>query len=217
MSLDRDLPGGATPLEPEEAEGLIPFVATRAQLNALEQANIRQAEDWLLFSKRRLRAFRVDREHLVKVHQQMFGEIWTWAGTFRRTERNIGMDPFRIPVEVRNLCDDFRFWLESGTYELDEAAARLHHRLVAIHPFPNGNGRHARLVADAVLLQAGAPRFTWGREDLYGTGEVRARYLAALRAADQCEIGPLLAFVRGLGGAAGDGLTLRPGRDRIER
>lgn len=195
--MDLDLPTGATPLEPEEAEGLIPFVATRAQLNALEQANIRKAEDWLLFSKRRLRAFRVDRAHLVKLHQQMFGEVWTWAGEFRRTERNIGIDPSHVSVEVRKLCDDFRFWMESGTYELDEAAARLHHRLVAIHAFPNGNGRHARLLADAVLLQAGARRFTWGQGDLYGTGEVRSRYLAALRAADQYEVGPLLAFVRG--------------------
>jgi Fic-DOC domain mobile mystery protein B len=191
-----DLPEGATPLQPDEVEGLIPFVTTRAQLNALEQASIRQAEDWLLFSKRRLRTFQVDRTHLVQLHQRMFGELWTWAGAFRQTERNIGVDPTRISVEVRNLCDDFRFWIDSATYPLDEAAARLHHRLVAIHPFPNGNGRHARLVADAVLLKGGAQRFTWGRGDLLGTGEVRRRYLAALRAADRYDLEPLLAFVR---------------------
>lgn len=196
MSVFEGLPEGATPLDPEEQDDLIPtFLRTKAQLDEWEQANILDAEMWL-FSPRTLRKFQVSREWLLRVHHRMFSQVWRWAGHLRTTERNIGIDPQLIGVAMRDLCDDVAFWMEAGTYPLDEAAARLHHRLVAIHPFPNGNGRHARMVADALLAKEGAPRFTWGRDSLYANGEVRRRYIAALRAADGHDTGPLLEFVR---------------------
>ncbi len=191
-----DLPDGATPLNPDELEDLIPtHVRTRGELDEWEQENILQAERWL-FSPRTRRRIEMTREFAVLVHARMFDRTWRWAGQFRRTERNIGVDPRAIAVELRNLLDDASYWLAQGTYPIDEAAARLHHRMVSIHPFPNGNGRHARMIADAVLWWRGSPRFTWGSGNLLEMGDVRRRYIAALRAADAHDIQPLLRFVR---------------------
>lgn len=126
----------------------------------------------------------------------MFGETWRWAGRFRMTEKSIGIEPYRISVELRNLRDDILTWLRFETYPLDEIAVRFHHRMVLIHPFSNGNGRHARLVTDLVLVQHGASPFTWGNADLIRRGEARDRYLQALRAADRYDYLPLAEFVR---------------------
>ena len=126
----------------------------------------------------------------------MFSRVWKWAGTFRRSAKNIGVDAYKIPIDLRQLLDDCRYWIEHGTYEPDEIAARFHHRLVLIHPFPNGNGRHARTAADLLLVALGHPRFTWGRANLVNAGETRDAYIAALHGADDRDIAPLLAFVR---------------------
>lgn len=191
-----DIPGGATPLDPDEIESLIPtHIRTRRELDQWEQENILAADRWL-FSPRTRRNIELTRSFVVLVHTRMFDRTWRWAGQFRRTERNIGVDPRVIAVELRGLLDDAEYWLANGTYHLDEVAARLHHRLVAIHPFPNGNGRHARMFADAVLFREGKPRFSWGSGNLLETGELRRRYLGALRAADAHDIRPLLEFVR---------------------
>lgn len=126
----------------------------------------------------------------------MFGDVWNWAGTFRRTGKNIGIDPINIGVKLRALMDDARYWVEQKTYSPLEAALRLHHRLVFIHPFPNGNGRHARIMADTVLARLyGAPTIDWaGGHDLQKMNERRAIYIAALKAADRGDLAPLLAF-----------------------
>lgn len=185
----------ATPLDADEVEGLIPtHITTQQQLNAWEQENILAAERWLFWSQR----MKVEptREFLVALHRRMFDRTWRWAGEFRRTEKNIGIDPHRIGVAVRELCDDIRFWLDHGTYEIDEAAVRFHHRLVAIHLFADGNGRHARMVADALAARAGKRRFSWGSHDLGEMSAVRKRYIAALRDADRGDISPLLEFAR---------------------
>lgn len=126
----------------------------------------------------------------------MFGDVWKWAGTWRTTARNIGVDAWRIGTDVAALLDDVRYWLEKGTCPPDETAVRLHHRLVVIHPFPNGNGRHARLMADLLVERLGGPPFSWGSGGLAGPGDLRRRYVAARRAADNHEIAPLLAFAR---------------------
>ena len=126
----------------------------------------------------------------------MFGEVWKWAGAYRQTARNIGIEAHRIAFEMPMLFDDIRYWTESATYPPLEIAVRMHHRLVAIHPFPNGNGRHARLMADLLAERLGDQPFTWGGGGLADTGELRARYIAALRAADGHDITPLLAFAR---------------------
>ena len=182
-----------TPLEAEEREALIPtYITTRAELNQAEQAGIADADRWA-FSRRR---DVLDDRFLLTLHKRMFGEVWRWAGTYRRTARNLGIDAYRIPVEVPALINDVKYWAEHETYQPDEIAIRFHHRLVAIHPFSNGNGRHGRLAADLLAVQLGRPRFEWGSGNLVEAAYLRDRYIEAQRAGDRHDIGPLLAFAR---------------------
>ena len=185
---------GATPPDPEELAGLIPrHVSTQEQLNQLEEANIALAVGWLY----RTRPANVLSEDFArKLHKRMFNQTWRWAGTFRTTEKSIGVDPVTIAVRLRDLLEDAKAWLEYATYPLDEQAVRLHHRLVLIHLFPNGNGRHARLLTDAFMLSRGAEPFTWGGTSLTQASATRSAYIAALRSADARDYGPLMDFVR---------------------
>jgi Fic-DOC domain mobile mystery protein B len=185
---------GATPLDPNEIDGLLPLhLTTQEELNEYEQDNIARAATWIETGRRR----EVLSEVFVReVHKRMFDRTWRWAGSFRRTERNLGVAPEQIAPRLRNLLDDTRYWLEHVVHPIDEIAARFHHRLVSIHCFANGNGRHARLMTDALLEGAGAAPFTWGRGDLVHAGDVRCLYLVALRAADSGDYSKLLAFVR---------------------
>jgi Fic-DOC domain mobile mystery protein B len=184
---------GRTELTEEEREGLIPsYITLRSELNEAEQANILEAEEWALARKRDL----LEEEFLNNLHKRMYGNVWRWAGRYRTSGKNIGIDAYRIPTELRQLLDDCRYWIENGTYEPDEIAVRFHHRIVSIHCYPNGNGRHARLATDLLLRSIGQERFSWGGENLVDVGETRERYVAALQAADEHDIGPLLEFVR---------------------
>ncbi|MGO9011113.1 MAG: mobile mystery protein B [Bryobacteraceae bacterium] len=184
----------ATPLTPEEIRDLIPsHIAYRRELNEAEQENITRAQEWALSRRRR----DLLSEKFVKdLHRQMLGDVWRWAGNFRTTQRNMGIDYWLIPTELRQLLDDARAWIEFRTYHPDEVAVRIHHRLVLIHPFANGNGRHARLMADLLVMRLGGERFSWGRESLRDPGAARERYIAALRSADNYDIAPLLLFAR---------------------
>jgi len=183
----------ATPLTEEELADLIPsYITLRSELNEAEQANILEAEEWAFSRKRDV----LDEEFLKNLHKRMFGRVWKWAGTFRQSGKNIGVDAYQIPAEFRKLLDDCRFQIEHETYEPDEIATRFHHRLVLIHPFPNGNGRHARTAADLLLAKLDRDRFTWGSVILVNAGEIRDTYIAALHAADNHDIAPLLEFVR---------------------
>lgn len=182
-----------TPLSAEEREQLIPsYIASRHELNEAEQVNIGEALRWASTRRRDT----LDQDFLNALHRRMFGDVWRWAGRYRTTARNIGVDANRIAMDVRQAVDDAHFWVEHGTYPPDEIAVRFSHRLVAIHPFPNGNGRFSRLVGDLLARQLGRPSFTWGRNNLTAAGETRARYVEALRAADAHDIGPLLEFAR---------------------
>lgn len=182
-----------TPLTAEEREQLIPsYITLRHELNEAEQVNIGQALRWGMSRKRDV----LDQDFLSELHRRMFGDVWRWARHYRTTARNIGVDAYRIAMDMRQLVDDGRYWVEHETYPSDEIAVRFSHRLVVIHPFPNGNGRLSRLVGDLLARQLGQSIFTWGRTGLIDAGETRARYVAALRAADSHDIGPLLAFAR---------------------
>ena len=182
-----------TPLTAEEREQLIPsYITLRHELNEAEQVNIGEALRWAYARKRDV----LDQNFLSDLHKRMFGDVWLWAGQYRTTARNIGVDAYRIAVDVGQTIGDARFWVEHSTYPADEIAVRFSHRLVAIHPFPNGNGRFSRLVGDLLAHQLGQPAFTWGRADLVDAGETRARYVEALRAADNHDIEPLLLFAR---------------------
>jgi len=188
---------GMTPLDAQEQEGLkSPAIATRDDLNTAEKANISKAESW---AKRQLKKDILSSSFLCEVHRRMFTDVWTWAGEYRRSGKNIGVDAYRIPTELIARLNDTRYQLENSVYSVSEIAARLHHQLVYIHPFPDGNGRHARLIADLLMLQQKEKPFTWGQDggetDLQARSENRKQYITALRAADEHNIDPLLKFV----------------------
>jgi len=190
-------PEDATPLAAEEREQLLQsWITHRADLNRAEEVNILDGAAWARGRRRRRPADMLSTGFATLLHRQMFGDVWKWAGTWRTTARNIGVDAWRIGTDVAALLDDVRFWIEHETYPPDELAVRLHHRLVAIHPFPNGNGRHSRLMADLLVERLGRTPFSWGSGTLANAGDLRRRYVAALRAADHHDIGPLLAFAR---------------------
>jgi Fic-DOC domain mobile mystery protein B len=197
MGLELDYTDGQTPLDEDEKEGLlIPTITTRGELDEFEQLGVEKANEWLLSKK-----FSVDKmltEGFVRdLHKKMFSDIWKWAGEFRRTEKNIGVDPVTIPIELRNLLDDCKYWIKNKVFDDDEIAVRLSHRMVWIHPFSNGNGRHSRLIADVLVNKGfGKPYFTWGSVNLTKKGEARNRYLFALRSADNQDYKPLIEFAR---------------------
>lgn len=186
-------PDGATPLNPNELGGLkFKHITTREQLDELEQANIESGLRWLVRTRKDI----LTDDFVVDLHKHLFGGVWDWAGTFRKTGKNIGVDPIYITVELRTLIDDARYWVEHKTYPALEAAVRFHHRLVQIHPFPNGNGRHARIMADALLIRAyKAKPIDWSAgQDLQKMNERRTTYIAALKSADRGDLHPLMLF-----------------------
>jgi Fic-DOC domain mobile mystery protein B len=190
-------PDGATPLEPDELEGLKhKHITTRGELDELEQVNLESGLIWL---SRRRQTDLLSEQFVRQLHRRLFGDVWRWAGQFRLTEKNIGIDPIQIPVSLRILLDDARCWVENGAFPPLEAGARFHHRLVQIHPFPNGNGRHARIVADAYLAdQFQHSPIDWAAgHNLQRSNQRRSAYITALRAADVGDYGPLIAFVGG--------------------
>ncbi|MCD6011607.1 MAG: mobile mystery protein [Flavipsychrobacter sp.] len=197
MGLKIEYIEGQTPLDEDEKEGLrIPVIATRGELDEFEQQNIEQAIQWSM--KGSFRPDVVFSENFIRrVHEKMYGDTWMWAGEFRKTNKNIGVDKWQIAVELKALLDDAKFWVTNNTYPPDEIAIRFKHRLVAIHCFPNGNGRHSRLMADIIIDKIfKLPVFTWGTTDLARQGDARANYLAAIKAADMGDIKPLLKFAR---------------------
>ena len=190
-----DEPKGTTPLDPDETNGLLlTHITTREELNFWEQQNIDEAEEWA-FGRRHSNI--LSQSFVCRLHKRMLCDVWEWAGRFRTNQKNIGIDPWQISTELGQLNGDVQTWIGHGTYSPDEIAVRFHHRLVQIHPFPNGNGRHARLMTDLLLVQTlHKPRFTWGQKNIIAPGETRENYIAALKAADEFDFTPLLQFVR---------------------
>jgi len=191
-----DLPKGATPLDAEELEGLrLKHITTRGELNRWEQENISEAMDWL--DKRKNKSEILTEEFVKKLHEKMFYKVWSWAGSFRRSVTNIGVDWPRIGAELHQLLDDVEYWIEHKTYTADEIGVFFHHRLVKKHLFPNGNDRHSRLMTDILLTDVlGQIPFSWGNGDLIEEGDVRNRYIDALVLADKHDFTKLMQFVR---------------------
>ena len=187
---------GQTPLEPEQINGLkIKIISTQQQLNEFEQTNINEALQWLN-SKRKIKDV-LSEEFMIQLHKRMLGMVWKWAGQLRRTETNIGIDWTRISMELRLLIDDANFWVEQQTYIPEEIAIRFKHRLVSIHCFPNGNGRHSRIMADLIALHVfGLNKFSWGNSSLVDSSEQRKIYLKALKMADNGNFSELINFAR---------------------
>ena len=187
---------GATPLDPDEAEGLVPLhITTQSDLNAWEQANIALGDRWAARQKKREL---LDEGFVRDLHRQMFDKTWRWAGTFRQSNKNIGVDWTQVAVKLRDLLNNTRYQIENHVFKEDEVAVRFHHQLVLIHAFPNGNGRHARLMTDLLITRLGQPRLTWGGTSAsrISVAKIREKYLAALRAADQGQIEGLIEFAR---------------------
>jgi Fic-DOC domain mobile mystery protein B len=193
--MDLKYPTGATPLDPDETAGLLlSHITTREELNHWEQMNIGEAEEWAFNRKHK---DLLSQAFICRLHKKMFGSIWAWSGQFRKSMKNLGVQPWQIALEVNQLCQDTSEWIKSATYEPDEICIRFHHKLVWIHPFANGNGRHARLIADLLSKQIfNNEPFTWGRTDLMGPGKSRAAYITALQAADQQDYSLLQQFAR---------------------
>jgi Fic-DOC domain mobile mystery protein B len=189
-------PDDATPLDPALRGDLLQtWVTTRHDLNEVEEENIVKGAVWA--RRRRRKPEDVLRDDYARtLHKQMFGEVWKWAGKYRTTELNIGIAAHLVPAEMSTLFDNARYWIEHKTYSPDEIAVRLHHRLTQIHGFPNGNGRHARMMADLVIERLGGQPFSWGSGSIVDTGTLRRRYVDALKAADGHDIAPLVAFAR---------------------
>jgi len=192
-------PPGATPLNLNESQGLkLSYISTQSELNAAEQDNIIQGERWA-FAKKRKEV--LTEKFMRQLHKKMFGHVWTWAGTYRTSDKSIGTAWHKIPTEMTTLIEDVKYWITHETYPIDEIAVRMHHRLTWIHPFPNGNGRWARTVTDILLTSLDAPRFSWGsHQNLHITknnsSHVREHYIHALKKADARSFTELLEFAR---------------------
>lgn len=187
---------GATPIDPEEAQGLIPKnIMLQSEPNEWEQSNILEAEIWLFRQKLSCDKFATI-EFMRKSPHKMFDKTWRWAGQFRLSDKNIGVCWTQISSKLKNLCDDLIYQVLNNTYPTDEIAIRFHHRLVSIHCFPNGNGRHARIMTDFLLHTLGQEKFTWGSKDLLRATESRKSYIAALRQADIGRYDSILSFAR---------------------
>jgi Fic-DOC domain mobile mystery protein B len=211
MPLDDVIPG-ATPLSPEDLEGLLlEHVSTRDQLNEVENQNIYDAQEWL--EPTRISNV-VSIDFLRDLHRRMFCDVWSWAGNFRQRQTNIGVEAHRIQTELYKLCGDVVYQLEQTPYDLLELIANYHHRLVWIHPFPNGNGRWSRLACDALLTKRlNLPALDWSSEDLTRITEERTTYIATLNAADKHDIGLLKDYLA----ARNPELTRKPGRNPDDR
>lgn len=197
MGLNIEYIKGQTPLDEDEKEGLlIKTISNKGELDEFEQANIQQAVEWTLknnFTSSQI----LTEDFILLLHKKMFEDVWNWAGTKRKSNKNIGVDKFQISIELRTLCDDCKFWIENNTFEPDEIIIRFCHRLVKIHVFPNGNGRHSRLIADIMISNIyNKPIFTWGSSDLSKTSEMRNEYLEAIYSADSGILKPLIDFSR---------------------
>lgn len=194
MGVEPKKPEGTTPIDLDEVADLIPSLSNQEELNEFEILNISEAVAWAERSKMVVQKILLP-ETQRRLHREMFGKTWKWAGQFRRTQKSIGVEAYRIGIELKHLSDDAEFWIKANTYPPEEIAARFHHRLVWIHPFPNGNGRFARLATDLLCRKMNWPISNWGRSNLVVASSIRERYIQALRSADVHEFQPLVRFM----------------------
>jgi Fic-DOC domain mobile mystery protein B len=197
MGLDLEYINGQMFLDEEEKDGLLILtIATRGELDEFEQQNIEKAVQWILGRTFKPELFFTE-DFVRMLHKRMYADVWAWAGEFRKTNKNIGVDKWKIPSDLKYLLDDAKYWHENNTYTQDEIAVRFKHRIVSIHCFPNGNGRHSRLLADIIIEKIyKQPVFSWGAANLSDEGDARKSYLKAIKTADRGDYSLLLAFAR---------------------
>jgi len=197
MGLELKYEEGQTPLDEEEKEGLkIKSLTTQEELDEFEQLNIEKAVEWTM--RANLKPEKILTEKFVRdLHKRMYSEVWKWAGEFRKSEKNIGIKWTLIGIELKNLLDDTKYWIENKTYSPDEIAIRYKHRIVSIHCFPNGNGRHSRMMADIIMESIFQKEiFTWHQSNMVKADETRKEYINALRKADNGIVKPLIEFAK---------------------
>jgi Fic-DOC domain mobile mystery protein B len=197
MGLEFDYKDGQTPLDEEEKEGLkIKSITLKGELDEFEQLNIEKAVEWTIHSK--LKSDNILTEKFIKnLHKKMYNDVWKWAGEFRKTEKNIGIPWIQIPIELKNLLNDTKYWIENKTYSPEEIAIRFKHRIVSVHCFPNGNGRHSRMMADIIIESIfGKEIFSWHQSNMVKPNEVRKEYITALKKADNGDITALIKFAK---------------------
>lgn len=197
MGLELKYIAGQTPLDEDEKLGLkINSITTQGELDEFEQLNIEKAVEWTIHTN--LKPERILTEKFIReMHKRMYSDIWKWAGEFRRTNKNIGIEWSQIGIELKMLIDDTKYWIENNTYEPEEIAIRFKHRIVAIHCFPNGNGRHSRMMADIIMEYVfGAEVFSWHESNMVKANNTRKEYITALREADDGNIDPLIKFAK---------------------
>jgi Fic-DOC domain mobile mystery protein B len=197
MGLKFDYKDGQTPLDEEEKESLkIKSITTQGELDEFEQLNIEKAVEWTI--RANLKREKILTEKFIKdLHKKMYGDVWKWAGEFRRTEKNIGIPWTKIGLELKNLLDDTKYWIENKTFSPEEIAIRFKHRIVSIHCFPNGNGRHSRMMADIIIESIfGKDLFSWHQSNMVKANEIRKAYIDALKKADNGNIEPLIEFAK---------------------
>ncbi|MCM4153944.1 mobile mystery protein B [Arenibacter sp. N53] len=197
MGLELKYDDGQTPLDEEEKEGIkIKSITTQEELDEFEQLNIEKAVEWTIHSK--LTPEKILTEKFIKdLHKRMYGDVWKWAGEFRTTEKNIGIPWTKIGLELKNLLDDTKYWIEHKTFSAEEIAIRFKHRIVSIHCFPNGNGRHSRMMADIIMESIfGNEIFSWHQSNMVKANETRKVYINALREADNGNVAPLIKFAK---------------------
>ncbi|MFK7031605.1 mobile mystery protein B [Flavobacterium oreochromis] len=197
MGLNIEYINGQTPLSEEEMEGLkIPSISTRGELDEVEQLNIQKAIEWTIRLKIKPEQL-FSEKFVLDLHKKMYGDVWKWAGTFRKSEKNIGIKSYYIAIQLKQLLDDALFWFNNNTYSKEETAIRFKHKLVSIHCFPNGNGRHSRLMADLIVQKLYKDNyFTWGNSNLITANEMREKYIKSLREADNQNYNPLIEFAK---------------------
>jgi len=197
MGLNLKYSEGQTPLDEEEKEGLkIRSITTQQELDEFEQLNIEKAIEWTIHTN--LKPEKILTEKFVKdLHRKMFGDVWKWGGEFRKSDKNLGIHWPQISIELKKLLDDTKYWIENNTYSPEEISIRFKHRLVAIHCFPNGNGRHSRMMADIIMESVfGEDSFSWHRSNMVKADETRKKYISALKEADKGNIKPLIEFAK---------------------
>lgn len=190
MGLEFIYQDGQTPIDENEKSGLkINSITTQKDLDEFEQLNIEKAVEWTIHTNLKLEKI-VTEKFIKNLHKKMYGDVWKWAGEFRKTDKNIG-------IELKNLIDDTKYWVENKTYFPEEIAIRFKHRIVAIHCFPNGNGRHSRMMADVIMESIfGKDVFTWNKSNMVKADETRKSYISALREADRGNINLLIEFAK---------------------
>lgn len=198
MGLDLDYNNGQTPIDEDEKQGLlISTITTREELDEFEQLNIEKAVEFYLLRRKFKMDVILTEKFIFDVHKKMFSDVWAWAGTARKSNKNIGVDKYQVMPLLNQLIGNCKFWIENNTFSDEEIAIRFKHELVAIHIFPNGNGRHSRLMGDIVIKHIfGKAKFSWGHKDLANEGDVRSTYIKGLRKADNGDFADLIEFSR---------------------